>query len=101
MMVEEGAADELTGCKTVTMKHVKSRNHRQRDIRLEFDGAIQRFRLLPERAEGQASAEQVYAEVVSPEEMRRETARRLTLHAPIDTDASFLDPDAGDEGSEG
>lgn len=101
VMFEDGPADVVTGCRTVIMKHVKSRNHRQRDIRLEFDGAIQRFRLLPDRAEDQASAEQVYAEVVSPEEMRRVTGQRLTLHAPIDIDASFLDPDGGDEGAAG
>lgn len=101
VMVEEGSAVDVTGYRTVIMKHVKSRNHRQRDIRLEFDGAIQRFRLLPDRTEGQASADHVYDEVVSPEEMRRETGRRLTLRAPIDIDASFLDPDGRDAGAAG
>jgi replicative DNA helicase len=45
VMVEEGMADEQTGIRTLVMRHVKSRNHRRQDIRLEFDGTIQRFRL--------------------------------------------------------
>jgi replicative DNA helicase len=33
------------------LRHVKSRNHRQQSLRLEFDGSLQRFRLLPEDAQ--------------------------------------------------
>jgi len=101
VMVEDGTADKATGCKTVIMKHVKSRNHRQRDIRLEFDGAIQRFRLLPDRAESQADTEQAYPEVVSPAEMRRATRSRLALPAPPVIEAFLPDPDEDEGASHG
>jgi replicative DNA helicase len=78
VMVSEGGVDKATGCRTVVMRHVKSRNHRQQDIRLEFDGSIQRFTLLPDREddygdddEGGDEEHRASAWVVSPEDVRR------------------------------
>ena len=101
VMVEEGPTDDATGYKTVIMKHVKSRNHRQRDIRLEFDGAIQRFRLLPDRRESETDAGRGYHEVVSPEEVRRAARPQLALPEPLHLDVFFLDPDEGEGESQG
>lgn len=47
---EEGSAENRTpGPRVMVLQHVKSRNHQRRDLRLEFDGAAQQFRLLPDR----------------------------------------------------
>jgi replicative DNA helicase len=35
------------GRRTLLLKHEKSRNHSQQDLRFEFEGAVQRFYLLP------------------------------------------------------
>lgn len=82
VMVEEGDSDAMTGCRTVVMKHVKSRNHRRCDIRLEFDGSIQRFRLLADRDDDEE--ETFKAEIVTPTEARRAYGERLSLPAPSD-----------------
>lgn len=50
VLVEEvgrtGEEEEL-GPRIVTLKHVKSRNRQRQNLRFEFDGSIQRFRLAP------------------------------------------------------
>jgi replicative DNA helicase len=43
----EDAPRKGDGRRNVVLKHEKSRNHSQQDLRFEFDGAIQRFSLLP------------------------------------------------------
>ncbi len=45
VLVEE-SSDQITGRRTVRLKHVKSRNHRRVDLRFKFDGSIQAFLLL-------------------------------------------------------
>lgn len=49
VMIREGGDDpgRGTGRRVIGLKHVKSRNHMQKDLRFEFDGAVQRFDLLP------------------------------------------------------
>lgn len=54
VLVEEAGSETVAGRKTLNLRHVKSRNHRQHDLRLEFDGAVQRFRLLPDKKEDPA-----------------------------------------------
>lgn len=54
VLVEESGGEQASGSKTLNLRHVKSRNHRQQDLRLEFDGALQRFRLLPDKKEDTA-----------------------------------------------
>lgn len=50
---EDGSSEDNGGGPRVMMlRHVKSRNHQRKDLRLEFDGAVQQFRLLPDRADG-------------------------------------------------
>jgi replicative DNA helicase len=50
---EDGSGEDNGGGPRVMMlRHVKSRNHQRKDLRLEFDGAVQQFRLLPDRADG-------------------------------------------------
>jgi len=47
---EEGSGENHgPGPRVMVLQHVKSRNHQRRDLRLEFDGAVQQFRLLPDR----------------------------------------------------
>lgn len=47
---EEGSGEDRgIGPRVMVLQHVKSRNHERRDLRLEFDGAVQQFRLLPDR----------------------------------------------------
>jgi replicative DNA helicase len=104
VMIEESGIDKATGCRTVVMRHVKSRNHRQQDIRLEFDGSIQRFTLLPDQVDdyddddedgdGGAKVYRASAWVVSPEEVSRNGGRN-TLPGP-----SGELPDPFDFGSE-
>lgn len=83
VMIDEGDVDKATGCRTVVMRHVKSRNHRQQDIRLEFNGSIQRFTLLPDQDDdygdddegGGDEEHRASAWVVSPEDIRRNSGR--------------------------
>jgi len=50
---EDGSGeDNGGGPRVMTLRHVKSRNHQRKDLRLEFDGAVQQFRLLPDRTDG-------------------------------------------------
>lgn len=50
---EDGSGEDNGGGPRVMMlRHVKSRNHQRKDLRLEFDGAVQQFRLLPDLADG-------------------------------------------------
>lgn len=56
VMVEEEKSETSDGCRVVVLRHVKSRNHKRHDLRLEFDGAIQRFRKLPDQKEDKWSA---------------------------------------------
>ena len=70
LMVHEGEVNKVTGCRNVVMRHLKSRDHCQRDFRLEFDGAIQKFRLLPDRDNGNQT-QHGDAVVVSPADVRR------------------------------
>jgi replicative DNA helicase len=53
---EDGSSGSIDGGpKVMTLRHVKSRNHQQKDLRLEFDGAAQQFRLLPDRESSDGS----------------------------------------------
>jgi replicative DNA helicase len=94
VMVEEGTADEETGIRTLIMRHVKSRNHRRQDIRLEFDGAVQRFMLAPER--NQDYEEQMATPVVVRPAGGADFQPRA-LPAPPDVDPFFLDSDPSDD----
>lgn len=50
---EDGSGEDNGGGPRVMMlRHVKSRNHQPKHLRLELDGAAQQFRLLPDRAVG-------------------------------------------------
>ena len=50
---EDGSSeDNGGGPRVMHLRHVKSRNHQRKDLRLEFDGAVQQFRLLPDRTDG-------------------------------------------------
>jgi replicative DNA helicase len=46
---ESSGEDRGVGPRVMVLQHVKSRNHQRKDLRLEFDGAAQQFRLLPDR----------------------------------------------------
>ena len=88
MVEEEGTAvdpDNPFPPRILNLKHVKSRNHRRHDLRLEFDGSVQQFRLLPSRSEAAGTG----FPAVPPDLAR--TARRNLL---LDTFASnFLNGD--------
>lgn len=43
--------DEPFPPRVLNLKHVKSRNNQRHDLRLEFDGSVQQFRLLPSRSQ--------------------------------------------------
>lgn len=108
VMIGEGGVDKATGCRAVVMRHVKSRNHRQQDIRLEFDGSIQRFTLLPNQDddygdddEGGGEEHRAAAWVVSPEDVRRNGGRNAlpgparTLPDPFDFGSDERDQPKG------
>lgn len=73
MVEEEGRPREDSGHQAGTvvrqLRHVKSRNHRQQSLRLEFDGSVQRFRLLSD--EGQVDEAPPVIEQAPPESRRR------------------------------
>ena len=56
VMVEEENSETRDGCRVVVLRHVKSRNHKRHDLRLEFDGAIQRFHKLPDQKDNAGRA---------------------------------------------
>lgn len=80
----EERVDDLTGVKTMCLKHLKSRNHRCAHLRLEFDGAFQRFRLLPPQANPDASDRGT--RVVSPRSSQPAPAQMEDATSP------FYDP---------
>jgi replicative DNA helicase len=49
---DRSSEDNGGGPRVMHLRHVKSRNHQRKDLRLEFDGAVQQFRLLPDRTDG-------------------------------------------------
>ena len=49
---EDSSKSQDTGPRIMLLRHVKSRNHQRKDLRLEFDGAAQQFRLLSDRTDG-------------------------------------------------
>jgi replicative DNA helicase len=51
VVIVEEQGERTDGRKVLNLRHVKSRNHLQQDLRLEFDGVLQRFRLLPDKKE--------------------------------------------------
>jgi replicative DNA helicase len=64
---EEGSAENrTTGPRVMVLQHVKSRNHQRRDLRLEFDGAVQQFRLLPDHSRNQGEWGADADEIVGP-----------------------------------
>jgi len=58
VLTDEDGSGETNGDvpRTMILRHVKSRNHQRKDLRLEFDGAVQQFRLLPDRREAEGAA---------------------------------------------
>lgn len=48
---ESGGAESGKGPRIMQLQHVKSRSHQREDLRLEFDGAVQQFRLHPDHSE--------------------------------------------------
>jgi replicative DNA helicase len=56
VMVEEENSETSDGCRVVVLRHVKSRNHKRHDLRLKFDGAIQRFHKLPDQKDNEEKA---------------------------------------------
>lgn len=46
---ESSSEQRRPGSRIMALQHVKSRNHQRQDLRLEFDGSVQQFRLLPNR----------------------------------------------------
>lgn len=104
VMYREGENDPSAGDgrRVVGLKHVKSRNHMQKDLRLEFDGAVQRFDLLPTLEDWDESE----PAVVSPESVRRPNVRPAApprpLGLPLLIDpfpGEFLGPDGNDDES--
>lgn len=81
VMFREGESDPSAGDgrRVVGLKHVKSRNHMQKDLRFEFDGAVQRFDLLPTLEDWDESE----PDVVSPESVRRPTVRPAAPPRPL------------------
>jgi replicative DNA helicase len=54
VLVEEGSGadeEEQLGPRIIKLKHVKSRNRQRQNLRFEFEGSIQRFRLAPRQEE--------------------------------------------------
>jgi replicative DNA helicase len=73
---EEGSAKNRTpGPRVMVLQHVKSRNHQRRDLRLEFDGAVQQFRLLPDRTPNQSEWGADTNEIVGPPDHHSARAR--------------------------
>jgi|694.fasta_scaffold78443_5 replicative DNA helicase len=100
VIVEEGHADPMTGCRTLVMRHPKSRNNRRQDVRMEFDGSIQRFRLLADQDDDENGGDDetpFTAEVVCPADVRRANDRPVGLPSPSrllpDTFGLSLDDD--------
>lgn len=50
VLVEGNTAQTTSGSRSLELRHVKSRNHERKDVRLSFEGGIQRFRLAPPEA---------------------------------------------------
>jgi len=53
-----GSAKASGGPRVMKLRHVKSRNHLQKDVTLEFDGAVQQFRLLGDHKEHKKPAKE-------------------------------------------
>ncbi|MFM8494213.1 MAG: DnaB-like helicase C-terminal domain-containing protein [Planctomycetia bacterium] len=96
VIVEEGRADPMTGCRTLVMRHPKSRNHRRQDVRMGFDGSIQRFSLLADQGDGNGDMP-FSAEVVSPADMRRANGGAIGLPPPSNALHDLLYFDGDDE----
>lgn len=102
VMALEGPDDPggHAGRRVIHFRHVKSRNHTQKDLRFEFDGVVQRFHLLPprdERADGAGAPTDLAGPApATPRSCMR--TRRPGLPEIVDPfPGVFLEPD-GDEG---
>lgn len=84
VLVEE-SVHEITGVRTLKLRHVKSRNNRQADLRLEFTGAVQAFRLLPPRSDEEDAA--MNSEIARP----TRTARSAPSRSPGFSRDTFFD----------
>jgi replicative DNA helicase len=91
VLVEE-SSDAITGRRTVRLKHVKSRNHRRVDLRLEFDGSIQAFRLLSDE-EADAAAHGFWQNGHTAAEGKRRSGRYDESMTTPNIDAFPLGPD--------
>jgi replicative DNA helicase len=83
---DEQRADSRDGQKIVHLKHVKSRNNMQQDLRFGFDGAIQRFELLPDRDADEDAVEMGPIVPISPGRVSRGNSSRASLIDPFSFD---------------
>jgi len=83
---DEQRADSRDGQKIVHLKHVKSRNNMQQDLRFGFDGAIQRFELLPERDADEDAVEIGPIVPISPGRVSRGNSSCASLIDPFSFD---------------